>query len=92
MIILFWNVKILGESDKRAGIRDLCCLNKVDIMCFQETKLSIVSSSLLRSLPTSQDTEWACAEAECSAGELLIGWNSQSGLGSQKVKGYIFCQ
>ena len=73
MNVLTWNVKGLGESVKRAGVRDFCALNKVDVICFQETKLASVNASILRSIGMSQNFIWAWLDAEGSAGDSLIG-------------------
>jgi len=86
MNVLTWNVKGLGESVKRAGVRDFCALNKVDVICFQETKLASVNASILRSIGMSQNFIWAWLDAEGSAGDSLIGWDSQKWLGSHRLK------
>lgn len=50
MIILSWNVRDLGDSLKRYGINNFCQLSKVDMVCFQESKLGNIDNSILRSL------------------------------------------
>ena len=67
MIIFSWNVRELGEATKKQGLEIFCALNLIDIMCFQETKLSNVSSAILRSLAVSQDTIWTTLVTEGSA-------------------------
>jgi exonuclease III len=41
--ILFWNVRRLNEGDKCLRVRNLLRKWKVDVVCFQETKLEVMS-------------------------------------------------
>jgi len=79
---------VLGDSIKRAEIRNFCCLNNIDIMCLQETKLYDVTGPIMRSLAVSQDPTWAYLAADGSADGLLIGWNAQKWTWQSLVKGY----
>jgi hypothetical protein len=51
--ILSWNVRGLNDRDERLRISNLLRLWKVDIVCFQETKLVSISNCLVQSL-------WGC--------------------------------
>jgi len=90
MIILSWNVRGLGESVKRAGVRDFCLLHHADIMCFQETKLEEVCGVIMKSLAVSQDTTWTYLAA---VGSLLVDYKlvgmHKSGYDSQNLRGLI---
>jgi hypothetical protein len=44
--VLFWNLRGLNEGDKCLSVRNLLREWKVDIVCFQETKLEVMSHSV----------------------------------------------
>lgn len=66
--ILSWNVRGLNDVNKRLRIRSLLRSWKVDIVCFQETKLSHVDRNIIRSL-------WGCS---------LVGWSYLASLGASE--------
>ena len=45
--IISWNIKGLNVRDKRLRISNLPKLWKVDIVCFQETKMEVISNSFV---------------------------------------------
>ena len=45
--IFSWNVRGLNDSAKRARVCNLLSIWKIDIVCFQETKLTTVSQTLV---------------------------------------------
>jgi exonuclease III len=51
--ILSWNVRGLNDREKRLQIRNLLNLWKADVICLKETKLKVVSRSIVASL-------WGC--------------------------------
>jgi hypothetical protein len=51
--LLSWNVRGLNEGDKCLRVRNLLREWKVDIVCIQETKLEVMSCSIVRRL-------WGC--------------------------------
>jgi exonuclease III len=53
-----WNVKGLNEGNKRLRVRDLLKEWKVDIIYFQETKLEVMSCSVVRSLWGCHHVDW----------------------------------
>lgn len=73
MIILTWNVRGLGDSIKRGGIRDLCQLNKVDIICIQESKHDSTNEFVFRSIGGSSINNWEVKHAFGSSGGLITG-------------------
>lgn len=54
--LLSWNMRGLNERDKCLRVRNLLRDWKVDIVCFQETKLEVLSCSVVCSL-------WGCHHA-----------------------------
>ena len=48
--IICWNVRGLNGKEKRLKIRNFLRSWKVDIVCFQETKLEWVTRGLVRSI------------------------------------------
>lgn len=77
-VILSWNVRGLGLSDKCVVVRDNISLVKPSIICLQETKLSVdVSRSCRSFIPFNFDSFFACPAAG-SRGGLLTAWPSSS--------------
>ena len=58
MNILTWNVRGLGDTNKRAGVRFFLVLNKISVVCLQETKSCTVSKQTLRSIGGSGIQHW----------------------------------
>jgi len=54
-VVLSWNVRGLGQSDKRVVVKDNIDKNHPQLVCLQETKLNVVDSFCFRSFmpPTS---------------------------------------
>ena len=50
---------------------------KCDIVCFQETKLASLNSSVVRSLWGSQFLDWAVLDAVNTAGGVLLVWDQR---------------
>ena len=63
MLLLTWTVRDLGGDEKRAGIRNFCSVNRVDIVCLQETKMALMSNIILRSLDANMFNDWSVAHA-----------------------------
>jgi exonuclease III len=51
--LISWNIRGLNQGGKRLKVRYLLRQWKADIICLQETKLELISSSFVRSL-------WGC--------------------------------
>jgi exonuclease III len=56
--ILFWNVRGLNDRDKWLQVRSLIKHWGADIICLQETKIELVSRSLVRSLWGIHHVDW----------------------------------
>jgi exonuclease III len=72
--ILSWNVKGLNNRGKRLKISNLLRAWKVDIVCFQETKLVSCSNWLVHSLWDCPYVDWCHIDSRgASGGILLVG-------------------
>jgi hypothetical protein len=68
-------VRRLNEEGKRLRVRNLLSLWKVDIVCFQETKISWFTPSLVQSLWRYPYVEWCFVAAEGASGGILLMWD-----------------
>jgi hypothetical protein len=75
--ILSWNVRGLNEGQKRLRVRNLLQDWKVDIVCFQETKLHSLSRRLVRSLWRCNYVDWVCLDSSGASGGILILWDKR---------------
>jgi exonuclease III len=73
--ILTWNVKGLNEDRKRLKIRNLLSKWKVDIACFQETKLQMIFNQLVQSLWRCPYKEWCHVASNGASGGILLMWD-----------------
>ncbi|KAG9442214.1 hypothetical protein H6P81_018068 [Aristolochia fimbriata] len=76
MIILSWNIRGVRSPLKRAAIRGAVEENQAKLVIFQETKVMEVSRGLIGDLVPYQNPAWVTAEAEGTAGGILIVWDS----------------
>ena len=67
--ILSWNVREANCAEKRKLIK---ALQKVNLVCIQETKIKGFTRRLLKSLVDGRFVDWATANAEGSLGGILI--------------------
>jgi exonuclease III len=56
--MLSWNVRGLNDGDKCLRVRNLLREWKVDIVCFEETKLEVVFRSVVCSLWGCHNVDW----------------------------------
>ena len=61
--LLSWNARGLNNPKKREVCKNLLKEWKYDIVCFQETKLSSLNSSVVRSLWGSPFLNWVALDA-----------------------------
>jgi exonuclease III len=77
-VVLSWNVRGLGQSDKRVVVKDNIDKNHPQLVCLQETKLNAVDSFCFRSFITppnldafrakpADDTRGGLVTASCSS-------------------------
>lgn len=89
MKIISWNVRGLGDPDKRSII-SFFALNKVDIIMLQETKSVSFTNRLAVSLAGRHFDQWVSVDAINTAGGLCLGWNSGLLEGFEVVRGNFF--
>ena len=75
--ILSWNVRGANDVNKRKVIKAFIKMQRVDVVCLQETKFKEVSSGLIRSLGVRRFLDWAAIRAEGASGGIVIFWDSR---------------
>jgi hypothetical protein len=73
--IISWNVRGLNERNKRLRISKLLRLWKVDIVCFQETKMESISNNFVQSLWGCPYMDWCRVDSWGGLGRILIMWD-----------------
>ena len=73
---LSWNVRGANDVAKRKVIKAFIKMQRVDVICLQETKFKEVSSGLIRSLGVGIFLDWAALRAEGASGGIVIFWDS----------------
>jgi hypothetical protein len=75
--ILSWNVRGLNEAKKRLRVRRLLSQWKVDIVCFQETKLEVINYGLVQSIWRCPYAEWCYVGSVGASGGILLMWDKR---------------
>ena len=70
--ILSWNVRGANDVNKRKVIKAFIKMQRVDVVCLQETKFKEVSTGLIRSLGAGRFLDWAALRAEGASGGIVI--------------------
>jgi len=73
--IFMWNVRGLNAIEKRLEIRGLLRDSKADIVCLVETKMSVISREVVRSLWGCYHVDWCYLGANGVSGEILLMWD-----------------
>ena len=76
-MILSWNVRGSGSSDKRRGIKSLICSMRPDIVILQEVRRSFVDIRFVGSIWSSRFKEWIFLPVIGSAKGILVVWDSR---------------
>lgn len=88
--IISWNVRGLGRSTKKALVKNFIELHRVDVCCFQEKKLSIISQPSWRDIGVSKLDQFCFLRANGTSGGMVIGENNNHRNGKVVSVG-IFC-
>jgi len=72
--ILMWNIRGLNAIEKRLEIRGLLKEWKADIVCLVETKMSVISREVVRSL-WGCHVDWCYMGANGASGGVLLMWD-----------------
>ena len=75
--ILSWNVRGVNDPVKRSVIKGFLRSNRVDLVCFQETKVQQMNVGMVRSLGVGRFLNWIALDAEGSAGGILLLWDKR---------------
>jgi len=75
--ILSWNVRGLNKRSKRPRVSNLLRDWKVDIICFQETKIQSLSRNVLRSLWGCNHVDWCSMDSNGALEGILIMWDTR---------------
>ena len=75
--IISWNVRGLNDPDKRLQIKNLIKSWKVDVICLQETKLEVMSRSLVKSLWGCHYVDWVYLGSVGTAEGILVMWDKR---------------
>jgi hypothetical protein len=70
--ILSWNVRGLNKRSKRLRVSNLLRDWKVNIICFQETKLHGLSLNIVRDLWGCNHVDWCCLDSSGASRGILI--------------------
>jgi hypothetical protein len=72
----FWNVRVLGDPNKCAIVKETIRESNVVIFCLQETKLNDITLNKFYSFAPTLFHDYALGNADGSRGELLQHGNS----------------
>ena len=74
--ILSWIVRGANDVNKRKVIKPFIKMQRVDVVCLQETKFKEVSTGMIRSLGVGRFLDLAALRAEGASGGIVIFWDS----------------
>jgi exonuclease III len=84
--ILVWNVRGLNSSSRQDVVRTLLQVSRSDIVCFQETKMSVVPQRVLLSMFGSDFSSFIELPANGSSGGIVVAWRQCLGIiGEQRI-------
>ena len=75
--IVTWNARGLNDGSKRLRVRNLIKRWRVDLVCFQETKLNVVSRGLIGSLWGGRHVDWLFVGSQGASGGILLIWDKR---------------
>ena len=74
--IISWNVRGANNAEKRKLMKAYMKMQKIDLDCFQETKLKEVTHRIIRILAMGRFMEWVASNVEGASVGILILWDS----------------
>lgn len=78
MIVLSWNVRGMGNVERRMVIKDVFRSNKVKVALIQESKLSSMTDRIAREAWGGRSTKWICVDAVGSTSGIILFWDCQA--------------
>ena len=76
--IIFWNVRGLNDRDKRLRVRNMVKRWGLDVICFQETKMELITRALIRNLWRDQHVDWSYLGSCGASGGVLLMWDTRA--------------
>jgi exonuclease III len=75
--IVIWNVRGLNARARRIAIRSLIATTDASIICFQETKLELIYSTIVLETLGSDFDDYVYLPADGTRGGILLAWRSK---------------
>ena len=75
--ILSWHVRGANDRNKRKIIKALIRSQRVDLVCFQETKIQDISLGLVDSLGVGRFLGWGAMNARGAVGGVVVIWDNK---------------
>ena len=75
--VLSWNVRGVNDKDKQKVIRAFLRLNKVDLVCLQETKIQDMFIGVVRNLAARRCADWGTLNFEGALGVIVVFWDNR---------------
>ena len=70
--ILIWNACGLNSRSRRTAVRDVIVLERVSVVCLQETKVAVFSVNMINEL-LGPDFDYSCLPSVGVSGGVLVG-------------------
>ena len=75
--ILSWNVRGVNDKNKRKVIKALIKLQRVDLVCLQETKIQDISQKVVHNLGVGRFLGWGAVSVRGAAGGVVVFWHNR---------------
>lgn len=75
MIIVSYNIRGLGEREKKRDVKDLIKKVRTDMCCLQESKLEVVNQRIIKATWGNSSCDWDFVKSEGSSGGIISIWN-----------------
>ncbi|GLT52165.1 hypothetical protein SLA2020_255190 [Shorea laevis] len=90
MRIISMNIRGLGGSNKKRGLRELVRKEKADLVFIQETKLEVFDDKLAKSIWGDEHCAWVAKDARGRSGGIACVWNLDSFNMVRRIEGSGF--
>ena len=74
--ILSWHVRGANDRNKKKIIKALIRSQRVDLVCFQDTKIQDISLRLVESLGVRRFLGWGVVNARGAVGGVVVIWDN----------------
>lgn len=76
--ILSWNVRGLGNRDRRRMVKEMVQRSKADLVLVQESKLEIVNRMIISEISSFLSTGWVFLPSVRATRGIIIFWNKDT--------------